>query len=173
VHELARRPSKVVALLLVILTTAPSSGRATSQSDMPRDWIEVSVDKVLTLRAPPGTAFQPQSGIDSFTGTLRGPDFTLDLDYGPFAALSADQSGIADYAVQDTLLDGKQAKIVSGILDAGSPTQSYFIALYVTGLRTATASRPLGLVITGRLSRPDHQTLIRGIFATIRFAGRG
>jgi len=73
------------------------------------------------------------------------------------------------YAIEETLINTKPAKIVLGTLDAGTATQSYVISLYVTDLVTSTASRPPSLSITGRVSKIDQQALVRHMFTTIRF----
>jgi hypothetical protein len=155
---------------VLVMAGAFLGGPAMSQS-VPVNWVEVSVDNLLTLRAPPGTVFRRQQGVDSFTGNLTGPNFVLNLDYGPFSAIPTDQPRGAQQSVQELMVDGKRAKVVSRI-DPGSPTPRHFVALYVTGLLTATASKPLSLVMFARVPSSDEETLIRVIFTTIRFAHR-
>ena len=126
---------------------------------------------LLTLRAPPGTVFQRQSGTDSFVGNLRGPGFVLHLDYGLFSPRPPDQAGLINQTVQELNLDDKPAKIVSGGVVASSPPK-YFIGLYMADLRSPTASNPSSLAIYAELPTTDQDPLIRAIFTTIRFARR-
>jgi hypothetical protein len=155
--------------MMILTAGAFFSAPAGSQPQIPDDWVSVPAGNILTLRAPPGTTFRTQSGIDSFTGKLEGPDFVLSLDFGAFAGPLTKLPGMSDYTLEEIRIDGKPARLVSGTMSAGSTAPHYLIGLYFAHLSDSASKRPLNFSISGTLSGADQQAVVRQIFATIHF----
>ena len=101
-------------MILASLAAGLSAGvaPAKTQAAIPKDWIKISAGPVLTLAAPPGTHFQPAQGADSFVGTLVGPGFELQLDYGAFFDPLTDKSRF-QLSPKNATIDGKSATVVA------------------------------------------------------------
>ena len=142
---------------------------ARGEASIPPGWSTIAVGRILTLQAPAGTRFLQQAGTDSFVGTLAGPGFALDLDYGAFSDPLADLSGLQHSAVAETRIGGQPTRIVTGIAVRQADGGRYFIGVHVTALQVA-GSRPISLTISGQVQGPQQQQLVRQMLATIRFS---
>jgi hypothetical protein len=139
----------------------------------PGDWVEITVGSILTLRAPPGTVFRAQRGKDSFTGSLKGPGFDLDLDYGALRGRSAPVPAIpAGSSTENVLIDNKPARITFRQVDRGPDLHGrYSVGLEVTQLETP-GGKPLMLNLSGSADGLEQQVAVRKVFTTIRFRRR-
>lgn len=132
-------------------------------------WITVKVGSVLTLDAPPGTTFKAAHG-DSFVGTLAGPGFALQLDYGLYSDPLTDRTRFSAYASQVIRIDGRAGSLVSGTLKRSS-RHGEFIGLHVPQLGHSPLGA-LGLTIAGVVPRAKEVDVVRRIFQTIRFVAK-
>ncbi len=142
----------------VIANTVPAP-------DVPENWIEVTVGRLLRLRAPVGTYFEAKPGVDSYVGIIKGPGFELALDYGHYSdSLGNDADIYKIYQAHTICLDGKSARLIQATLTTGSEILGLNVAdLGSDGLGT------LGVTVIGILKQPQGLDLIRRVLESIRF----
>jgi hypothetical protein len=145
------------------------AGFLIGQPSVPGEWVNISVGAVFTLRAPPGTEFRRKQGKDSLTGTLKGPGFALDLDYGLGPKSLPPVTVTPDVSVENVMIDNQPARITFRTPQKGpDPHGGYPVGLEVIQLETPGGS-PLRLNLSGRAEGPEQQTVVRKVFTTIRF----
>ncbi len=150
-------------LLALGAATAPPVAAAA----IPADWITVSADSILTLKAPPGTRFRKERDTDGFVGTFVGPGFVLQLAYGAHSNPLADPRPYVAYVAQPAQIDGKPATIVSATVADPAADRRYFIGLHVPELGRSGRGA-LSLTISGTAATPGEEGLMLRIFETIR-----
>jgi opacity protein-like surface antigen len=101
-------------LLVACLLIAGAAPSLAADAQLPADWGVVSAGAAFTLHAPPGTHFEPRSGIDSFVGEFVHPDFKIQFDYGMYSNDLADMRSDGRYQQQQATVDGRAAVIVWG-----------------------------------------------------------
>ena len=129
------------------------------------DQITVAVGKVLTLRAPPGTTFQPGVG-DSAAGLLAGAGFRLSFDLG----LYSDPLVRPDFGpllrAEDVTIDGRAGRLFLWSAPPGA------LPIRV-GLHVPTVAQsgigPLRLTIVGLVADDATAERVTAMFRTIRF----
>jgi hypothetical protein len=155
-------------LLMSANAVTESVAAASTSSEVPADWIEVSAGREFDLRAPAGTEFRPLKGIDSFVGSFAAPDFELSFDYGLYSNPLNDMSGDDAYKTQDVLVDGKTAYIVTAYAPRLSADRPYFIGIHFPKIKM-TNMGPTKLTVFGLLETADDYTVVEKIFRTIHF----
>ncbi len=138
---------------------------AKTQAVIPKDWIKITAGPVLTLAAPPGTYFQTAQGADSFVGTLAGPGFELQLDYGAFSDPLTDKSRFSAYSAKNATIDGKAALVVRG---TSLDRRIELVGLHVPNLGQSGRGSS-SLTIMGTISDPKEEAVVRQMFGTIQF----
>lgn len=187
---------RLATVFLTLALTASCGGSdddtALPEVNVPSDWIIVDAGTAFSLRAPQSTEFVPAVGIDSFLGSIRGPGFLMDFDYGNYSNSLSGENGIYPSSAQWITIDGKAAVILSsdtvqtepGCLTEPllAPSVPYhFVGVHVPDvgpkrsilervLRLGDALRnPIKLTIYGCVSRPEDVAIVKNIFRTITF----
>ena len=164
---LARRSvliSTVLAILAMRLSVADEA--------LPRgEWVELAVGHALVMRAPPGSRWVPAAGIDSLVGEIRGPGFTLQMDFGRYSNPLSDSGSMRQVQSVETRIDGRSARIVSGILATPAAGGRLFTGLHVPEV-ASTAIGPVKLTLSGAVRRERTHAVLLRMFATIRFKPR-
>ena len=139
------------------------------QQPLPNNWVNIAVGTLFTLRAPPGTRFRSKHGKDSFTGSLEGPGFALNLDYGLGPKSLPPVAMTSDVSVEDIMIDNKPARITFRPPQRGPDQHGrYSVRLELIQLETP-GGQPLMLSLSGHADGPEQQMVVRKIFTTIRF----
>ena len=150
---------------LGLLALSAGVAPAKTQAAIPKDWIKISAGPVLTLAAPPGTHFQPAQGADLFVGTLVGPGFELQLDYGAFSDPLTDKSRFSSYSPKNATIDGKSATVVRA---TSLDRRIELLGLHVPNLGQSGRGS-LSLTIMGTISDAKEEAVVRQMFGTIQF----
>lgn len=145
----------------------PAGAIATASAD----WIRVVVGAGLRLQAPRGSRFVQGRGADSLSGTVSGPGFALDLDYGAFSDPLTSLDAFGRVETHETLIDGRPARIVFARLTRPAGNRPYFFGLHVPSLAPGVQGS-LKLTVTAHLRQTRELILIRRIVETIRFEPR-
>lgn len=120
----------IIALLLFITV------RAIADVAVPSDWVQLAATArsgktEFTLRAPPGTLYVPQQGIDSFVGDINGSDFRLGFDYGAYTNDMSDAEHDGSKFLK-TQVDGREALLVAGrSVENINGCHGYFVGFYM------------------------------------------
>jgi len=99
---------RMVGFVAAVLVGALTMAAAVIAADHPADWITLPFAGGLRVQAPPGSTNDAAAGIDSATGTIRGPGFSCFYDYGPYANPLTDMGGSAEALT----LAGRAARLV-------------------------------------------------------------
>lgn len=159
------------ALLIAVagvggLVTWPARARA--DGEVPVNWPELAVERIFTLRAPPGTRFVSRTGVDSRVGTIVGPGFTLELDYGAYSDRFDDLTPYDQVSASAIDIGGKVGRLVRGRHKKPAGGNDYFIGLYVPAVAPGTPG-PLSLTLTATVRRRASADLLVRMFGTIYF----
>lgn len=162
--ELARR-SFLVSTVLAVLTTKSAFADEAPQGGQ---WIELSVGHAFVMQAPPDSRFVPAAGTDSFVGEIRGPGFSLQMDFGRYSNPLSDSGSMREVQSVETRIDGRTARIVSGILATPAAGGRFFTGLHVPEV-ASTAIGPVKLTLSGAVRRERTHAVLLRMFSTIRF----
>lgn len=132
------------------------------------DWIRVDAGAGLSLQAPRGSRFVRGNGVDSLSGTVSGPGFVLELDYGAFSDPLTSLEAFSKVEAGEALIDGRPARLVFATLIRPAGKQLYFFGLHVPGV-ARSAQDGLKLTVTAHLRKRSDLVLIRRIVETLRF----
>ena len=124
---------RVRAMVLALVLVVPA---AADEVVPTADWHLLSAGREFTLRAPPGTKFQPLQGEDSFVGEFVHPKFRIGFDYGRWSNNLAGMDP-PRYTAERIVVDGRAGVIKwgqgEGDLSWGCAGQ--LVALYVPQVR--------------------------------------
>lgn len=163
-------PRRSVLLLAVLAMLTTKS--AFADGELPGgQWIELSIGHAFVMQAPPGSRFVPAAGTDSFVGEIRGPGFTLQMDFGRYSNPLSNSGSMRQAQSVETRIDGRAARIVRGILATPEASGRYFTGLHVPEV-ASTAIGPVKLTLSGAVRRERTHAVLLRMFATIRFKPR-
>ena len=129
-------------------------------------WRSVRNDEFSVL-LPPGWAYEPRQGIDSFVGAFVGDGVELSFDYGIYSdPLNFDEGAL--YAVHEETIGGVTAKIVRS-RDASGTTGVHFADIEKFVFPGDIIPFDVRLTITGQDLTPDEQEIAMQIFRSVRF----
>ena len=137
----------------------------------PKGWTLLDMDGRFSLYAPPGTAYQPVRGIDSFVGHIDGQGFALDFDYGAYSDDLRGMRARPGYTEETTSLAGRQAVIRS----AAAPQGGRDLGLYIAIVRCGhpgygiDCAAWVSLEIHGTASDSAAAVTVKTLFRTIDF----
>ena len=139
---------------------------------VPRNWIELKAGQAFTIKAPPGTKFQPEQGIDSFVGSFVGRGFKIHFDYGIYSNDLEGMRGKKGIAFTDTQIDEKKGVIV--IARPNTPGCRTEVASHI---KTAHVKRfsflgrgyPKSLTIYGCANIEDNVQIMKSMYRSIHF----
>ncbi len=158
-----------VSLALILLMSLGHTGAAASDTNgVPLDWIAVHADTVFSMMAPPGTRFVRANGIDSFTGSLVGPDFELSFDYGLYSSPLTEHASDESYQVERILVQGKKAHIITSYVPGISSDAPYFIGIHFSELEESSQGT-MKLTINGSVASNDDYDVVKNAFISIHF----
>lgn len=132
------------------------------------EWIGLDVGAGLSLQVPRGSRFLRSSGVDSLSGSVSGPGFDLDLDYGAFSDPLASFDAFSKVEASEALIDGRPARIVFATLIRPARNRPYFFGMHVPAAAPG-APDSLKLTVTAHLRQRSDLILIRRIVDTFRF----
>lgn len=166
VSKFKRTKIGIVVIFFVLVSAMAFS--ITYASEVPPDWIKVSVGSDFDLMAPAGTSFRPGKAIDSNAGEIVTPDFTLSFDYGLYSNPLNDMSRYTNHETHDARVDGKPALIVTANTPRFPTDRPYFIGIHFPKVKTSILGA-VKLTIEGQLDVEDRYTTVERMFRTIRF----
>ena len=166
-------PSRLrrAALAIPVAWLMQASGSAGADATSSAAWIRIVAGGGLSLQAPHGSRFVQGRGADSLSGTVSGPGFALDLDYGAFSDPLTSVDTFSRVAADETLIDGRPARMVFATLTRPAGNRLYFFGLHVPSLAPGVQGS-LKLTVTAHLRHTRELILIRRIVETIRFEPR-
>jgi hypothetical protein len=171
----SERPDSIGRRQLILGSSAllvlAGDARVLAEAPVPVDWVNLSIGSLLTLAAPPGTRFEPGRGADSLVGTLVGPNFKLQLDYGVYSDPLTDQSRFMTYWAEKILVDNKPATIVHATVASPSTDPARFIGLHVPQLGKSGLGA-LSLTLSSVVSDSEQQGILDRMFGSIHFTLR-
>ena len=157
------------AILISTILAMLTKPLAFADEALPRgEWIELSVGHAFVMQAPPGSRFVPAAGTDSFVGEIRGPGFTMQMDFGRYSNPLSSSESLRQVQSVETRIDGRAARIVSGIFVMPEAGGRYFTGLHVPEV-ALTAIGPVKLTLSAAVRREPTQGVLLRMFATIRF----
>jgi hypothetical protein len=126
-------------------------------------WRSVNTGPFSVL-LPPGWAYQPFQGIDSFVGSFAGDGIALNFDYGAYGggAPLPDDSG---YEIHDETIGGLAATFV--LPKPGLPG-TVFLTVANPDARSPLG-QPVSLIMTNHSLSPEQQQIAVQIFRSLRF----
>ncbi len=130
------------------------------------DWFSVK-NHHFSAMLPPGWAYEPLQGIDSFVGRYHGDGAELTFDYGFYSdPLNYDADPV--YDVHEETIGGLTAKIVR---TKGAPglTGVHFAFIESSQFPGDNIPFDVRLTITGQNLSTAHQEIAMQIFRSIRF----
>lgn len=80
---------------------------------VPGDWIELKAGRAFTMKAPPGTKYQPGRGFDSFVGSFVHDNSQIHFGYGIYSDDLERFRGGKDIIFTDVKIDGKKSVVVT------------------------------------------------------------
>src|SRR5205807_170036 len=80
---------------------------------VPSDWVELKAGQAFTIKAPPGTKFHAERGIDSFVGSFVNHRFRIRFDYGIYSNDLEGKRGKKGTTFIDTEIEGKKSVIIT------------------------------------------------------------
>lgn len=99
----------VVLITVIIILTVQSR----TQPKVPSGWSKVLIGNRLSFWVPPNLQAEPRQSVDSLAGELRGEGCALRYDFGESADALDSYRQHSNYVERQTVIDGKQAKLVS------------------------------------------------------------
>ena len=148
-----------------------AGGLASADGAASADWIRVVAGGGLSLQAPRGSRFVQGRGTDSLSGTVSGPGFALDLDYGAFSDPLTAVDAFSRVETDEMLINGRPARMVFATLITPVGNRPYFFGLHVPNVAPGVQGS-LKLTVTAHLRQTRELILIRRIVETIRFEPR-
>ena len=162
---MARVPPAAVTMLFAVLTLFTPALQ--SMPDDPDTLREVTVGTWFSVLAPPGSHVEMTKGVDSGTGRIVTPRFTLTFDYGLYGdPLDADTAD-TNYHATEAQIDGHSARIMSAFAPHRSADHPYFSGVHFPDLGR-TGRGPLTLTVTSNLKTGDDLALAEKIYRSIR-----
>jgi hypothetical protein len=102
--------SIVLAATALLYSTALSAETKLDTST----WKTLSAGEAFTLRAPLGTVFKREQGIDSFVASFENPKFKIQFDFGLYSNTLADLQKNPEFKAEKITIDGRQGVLVTG-----------------------------------------------------------
>jgi hypothetical protein len=121
----------------------------------------------FSVMLPPGWAYDPAQGIDSFVGSFVGDGVTLGFDYGVYSNNLPYDDDPA-YRVHHESIGGYRSKIVMA-LAPGGVTGVYFEDLGPTTIPVFEGQYRTRLQVSGTGLTPEQQAIALQIFRSLRF----
>jgi hypothetical protein len=158
------------AIAVLIVGTVACVARAAPESRLERPWTELTADGLFTLRAPPGTSYRREQGIDSVGGEFDGPGFTMTYDFGIYSGELDDAILDARYQVDKVVIDGKTATIVEGP-GGGACTgpRKTLVGVHVVGFGGGFHGQPNTLAIWACADGTSEAFIVKAIYLSLRF----
>jgi len=133
----------------------------------PSTWVSVN-NQEFSVLLPPGWAYEPRQGIDSFVGAYVGDGVELTFDYGIYSdPLSFE--GDPSYDVHEETIGGVTAKIVRA-KGASGITGVHFARIEKFAFPGDNIAFDVRLTIVGRDLTPEQLEIAMQVFRSIRFA---
>lgn len=156
----------LACLMVALLGIQPPASAMSGQ--LPADWVRLSADGKFELMAPPGSAYVPLRGIDSFVGRIKTPRFMLAFDYGAYSDPLKPRNGYQQYRVRDVQIDGKRARIVTAFAPGLRADRPYFIGVHFSNVKRSVVGS-VKLTMSGSVAMPQDYKAIEALFGTIEF----
>lgn len=115
----------------------------------------------FSVLLPPGWAYEPAQGIDSFVGTFAGGGARLGFDYGIYSN-SLPYDGDPAYEVHFETIGGYTAKLVR-------PLGAGLTGVYFDDLGEGILGSRTRLQVSGQDLTPEQQRIALQIFRSLRF----
>ncbi len=147
---------------------APGAGPAIADGATSADWIRIDAGAGLSLQVPRGSRYVQGKAVDSLSGTVSGPGFTLDLDYGAFSDPLTSIEAFSKVETDTATIDSRPARIMFATFTRPVGNRPYFFGLHVPRVAPG-AQDGRKLTVTAHLRRRGELTLIRRIVDTLRF----
>jgi hypothetical protein len=158
-----------IAFVLGMAITAVQAQDAAPVNTIPANWIAITAGKAFSLRAPPGTRFRPEQGIDSFVSGFDGPGFTMTFDYGVYSNPLEDLKADPQFTTEQAGIDGRLALIVEGPGHNQFGCKQWLVALHTMRTSAGMFDRENTLTMGACVKDAAAAPQIKAIFRTIRF----
>jgi hypothetical protein len=163
----------LAAIWFAITFAAVTTGAAAVGDDAtaPPGWVMIAAGKAFTFEAPRDTARYSGGGtaLDSFVEMFRNTDFELGFDYGQF---SNDLSGFRakrNFSFQQTIIDGRQALIVTGPANNDWGCHDYVSAVYIVVSHSRWSGRTTRLEMNGCTKSTEKLRMLHEVFHSLHF----
>jgi hypothetical protein len=159
---------RIVAASVVCLCAGLAEAQPSNRDE--DGWAKVSAGRAFSLRAPAGTVFKQEQGIDSFVGEFHGPGFWMTFDFGIYSYDFPDERKDPRYAAEKTLIDGKDAIIFVGPGQATCKGHGdTMVAMYVAGIGTGPFGHANALSIWTCVGEVAEIPVVKEIYHTMKF----
>lgn len=171
-------PGDVIALDLLFVSLPPGELRYHAlglwdapyedccPANGPSTWTSVNNGRFSVL-LPPGWAYEPAQGIDSFVGSYVGDGVTLHFDYGIYND-DLNFEGDPAHDVHEETIGGFTAKIVRAT-NAQGTTGVHFERIDAFTFPGGDVANNVGLTLAGEDLTPAQREIALQIFRSVRF----